>query len=391
MTTTDTSVQLTSLRTTLASNTCSLYTELAVALGPRMDPFAEPLFGALLNMAGYTKKIVAQQTQTAVDVFIECLSPLARTVIPFLTRYMTDKNVQTRTFMATHVKQYIEVNGTRAKSSLESAGHVDALENLVKKGLVDTNPAAREASRQAFWSFSVVWPARAAVILASLESGNRKHVEKACPDPTAPHVKGVLGSVSSSAASEVPKKSSLAAAIAASRAKAKAIAIAPPTLIHQATSASHMQAASSKLSSPTRADSSSLSSKSQEAGGSSRNPASPMKIARAVSNGFKPSTSNATSPRGRIPSQTIPPLSPRSSADDSKKRLSATFTPTTPEHGRSGTFQRAITTPLPASPPRPPTVVTTPTPRNIRQIVRINHLRVGGSSARSQPNVDHDA
>lgn len=336
-----------------------------------MDPFAEQLYGALLNMAGYTKKIVAQQTQTAVDVFIECLSPLARTVVPLLTRYMAEKNVQTRTFIASHVKQYIDINGARAKSSLESAGHVDALENLVKKGLVDTNPAAREAGRQAFWSFSAVWPARAAVILASLEPGNRKHVEKACPDPNAPHLQGVLASGSSGAAPELPKKSTLAAAIAASRAKAKAIAIAPPTLIHQATSASHMQAASSKLSSPTRADSPSLSSKSQEAGGSVRNPASPMKTVRSVSNGFKPSSSNATSssPRGRVPSQTTPPLSPRSSGDSSIKRMSATFTPTTPEHGRAGTFQRAITTPLPASPPRPATLVTHPTPRNVRQVV----------------------
>ena len=67
------------------------------------------------------------------------------------------------------------------------------------------------------------------MILEAQDGANRKQLEKACPNqqglpevqPTTPQM----------------KKSSVAAAIAASRAKAKAIATAPPTLRHQATSA----------------------------------------------------------------------------------------------------------------------------------------------------------
>jgi CLIP-associating protein 1/2 len=308
-------------------------------------------------MAGYTKKIMAQHSQATLDSLISCVSPLPRTILPLLSRMLSEKNMQIRTYVSTHLKHYLEVNGLKAKSSLEAGGQVDVLELMLKKGLIDANPAVREVSRITFWSFHAVWPQRADALLATLDATNRKMVAKACPNPN------TFGTKSSDAAASGPKKSSLAEQIAASRAKARQIATAPPSLIHQATSTSHIQASSKLSSPPIRAPSPSLSSKSSDGGPSSARPhGSPPKLGRIVSNGFKPTSSSA--PRPRTPTQPSPPHSPRGLTTDVSKRTHSTkLVPTTPERDRTAAMRRAITTPLPASPPQPATVVTPPTPR----------------------------
>ncbi|KAF9221886.1 hypothetical protein BS17DRAFT_784123 [Gyrodon lividus] len=219
---------LASLRTTVSASTCSLYTELTAALGTSIDPFCEPIFTNLLRMAGFTKKIIAQQSQQCLSVVIHHASAHPRTFLPLLWNTSQEKTVQSRTYALEHIKQYIEVHGHRSRSYIESAGGLEFLEKSVKKALGDANPAVRESARGAFWVFDSVWHDRANLIIESLDAAARKQLEAACPDPIA--------------VSDLPpttpsvKKSSVAAAIAASRAKAKAIANAPPTLRHQATS-----------------------------------------------------------------------------------------------------------------------------------------------------------
>ncbi|KAG6335300.1 hypothetical protein ID866_3784 [Astraeus odoratus] len=222
---------LASLRTTVASNTCSLYSELAVALGTGIDPFYETVVAHLIRMAGFTKKIIAQQSQQTLTTVIQHASSHPRVLLPLLSSTLQDKNVQTRVYGVGHMKDYLQIHGLRSKSHIESAGGLDFLEKSVKKALADANPGVRESARGLFWVFNGVWPDRATIISESLDATARKQLEKACPDP---EVVAVLPPTTPSS-----KKSSVAAAIAASRAKAKAIATAPPTLRHQATSSSH--------------------------------------------------------------------------------------------------------------------------------------------------------
>ncbi|KNZ74412.1 Protein STU1 [Termitomyces sp. J132] len=222
---------LVSLRTTVSANTSLLYSELAAALGSSIDPFCEILLTNLLKMAGLTKKITAQQSQASVTAIIAYTSAQPRVVLPLLWNTLQEKTVQARTFVVGHVKQYVGVHGHRSKHVIESANGLELLEKSLKKALNDANPAVRENARVLFWVFEDVWPEQGLTILQSLDLNARKQVEKLCPKserltslpPTTPK----------------PKKS-LAATIAASRAKAKAIATAPPTLRHQATSGSHV-------------------------------------------------------------------------------------------------------------------------------------------------------
>lgn len=274
--------QVASLRTTVASNTCSFYAELALALGTSMDPFYETIVNNLLRMAGFTKKIIAQQSQQSLGVVIQHASPHPRTLLPLLLNMLQDKNVQTRVYGVNHVKDFLQVHGLRSKSYIESAGGFDIIEKLLKKAFSDPNPTVKESARALFWVFNRFWSDRATVILESLDATARKQLEKACPDPT---VVSTLPPTTPTA-----KKSSVAAAIAASRAKAKAIATAPPTLRHQATSSSYAVRATSP---PAKLYPTSPTSRSSEGRNTpSPSPRSPLS--------FRTSLGAPSQPRSRV-------------------------------------------------------------------------------------------
>ena len=195
-------------------------------------------------MAGFTKKIVAQTSQATAALIMSNTSPQPRTIIPLLWIGLQDKKPQARSSVIEHVKTYLDVHGLRAKTAVDSSGSFDTLENCIKKSLTDANAGVRQNARVTFWSFERLWKDRGRIILEAQDGTNRKQLEKACPNqenlpevqPTTPQV----------------KKSSVAAAIAASRAKAKAIATAPPTLRHQATSAARTMSPPGSSVSPSR-------------------------------------------------------------------------------------------------------------------------------------------
>jgi CLIP-associating protein 1/2 len=116
----------------------------------------------------------------------------------------------------------------------DSAGSLEILEKSLKGALTDPNPSVRETARGAFWAIEGVWHDRATMILESLDLTARKQLEKTCPNPEA-----IASLPLTTPTTPSVKKSSVAIAIAASHAKAKAIATVPPTLRHQATSSSH--------------------------------------------------------------------------------------------------------------------------------------------------------
>ncbi|KAF9534422.1 clasp N terminal-domain-containing protein [Crepidotus variabilis] len=346
---------LLSLRTTVATNTCNLYLEMTVALGHSLEPHCEVLFTNLLKMSGLTKKITAQLSQACVTGLITRTSPQPRIVIPLLWTTLQEKTVQSRAYAVAHLKHYIETHGLRLKNTMETLGHIDTLEKSVKKTLADPNPAVRETARVMFWVFEGVWPDRGTVILDSLDATARKQLEKACPNP--------LQAVMPPTTPKVTKKSSVAAAIAASRAKAKAIATAPPSLRHQATS--HAGAGL-----PRRATSPSVSPKNTTA-----RPSSPLRMSstspspsrsRVLSGGLPRSTSTSAIPSStthtRTPSggsETVNRSTSPALSDGGRRRQSSPLA----NAATGSTIRKAISTALPASPPSSVGHIS-PTPRS---------------------------
>ncbi|KAI0721862.1 clasp N terminal-domain-containing protein [Cerioporus squamosus] len=365
---------LTSLRTTVATNTCALYSELAIALGPALDPSLDLLYTNLLRLANLTKKIAAQTSQATVTVLIQHASAPPKLIIPLLWNTLQDKAINTRQYAIGHVKTYLEVHGVRYMHSIEATGGIDLLEKIVKKALGDANAGVRDNARQMFWIFQKIWPDRGAAILQSLDSVSRKQLEKACPNPDA------LATLPSAGSPPKTKKSSVAAAIAASRAKAKAIATAPPSLRHQATSTSHTIRATSP---PTRRPTSPSFSTSSSTGAiratSPVSRSSPPRsrilsggtLSRSTSAGVVSNTSARSPPRH--PHSASPP-SPPAADQTFRRRLSSPLTSlSTPPPASNSTFRKAVETALPASPPGSVANFTSPTPRpqRVRQAAAV--------------------
>ncbi|OJT13545.1 Protein STU1 [Trametes pubescens] len=353
---------LASLRTTVAGNSCALYSELAIALGPALDPFCELMFTHLLRMANLTKKITAQTSQATVTTLIQHSTVHPKLIIPLLWNVLQDKAIQTRQYAVAHVKMYLEVHSARAAHTIEASGAIEHLDKFVRKALGDPNAGVRDNARILFWTFQRIWVERGAAIMQSLDTVYRKQLEKACPSTD------LLASVPTVAASPPRvKKSSVAAAIAASRAKAKAIASAPPSLRHQATSTSHTIRATSP---PTkRATSPSLSTSSSTGGVRAQSPVSRSSPPRSriMSTGtLSRSTSSGAVPSqaGRSPPRQPPSASPPSPTPDQtmRRRLtSPTMSPSPPTS--NSTFRKAVETALPASPPNSMGSYASPTPR----------------------------
>ncbi|KAF8076175.1 clasp N terminal-domain-containing protein [Lyophyllum atratum] len=355
---------LASLRTTVSANTSFLYSELAIALGTAMDPFCDTLLTNLLKMAGFTKKIAAQQSQASVTAIINHTSPQPRMILTLLWNTLQEKTVQTRAFVVAHLKQYVEVHGHRAKNTIEGSGGLDILEKSLKKALVDANPAVRENARILFWVFEEVWADRGLALLDGLDSIARKQIEKVCPKPE------LLANLPPTTPKNV-KKTSVAAAIAASRAKAKAIATAPPTLRHQATSGSHVPPVRRAASPATSSRTSPVRPVSPLRMSSSPPTSVPMGRARPASGTMARSVSSTAAPtsHSRSPSsgssgsgRAATPPSP-SEHSTFRRRASSPLATSATSVNRPSTIRKALQTPLPASSPSS-VGHASPTPRN---------------------------
>ncbi|KAJ6599260.1 clasp N terminal-domain-containing protein [Mycena vulgaris] len=332
---------LASLRTTVATNTCSLYTEMAVVLGTSLDPFCDTLFTNLLRMAGFTKKLTAQQSQASLSALIENTSAPPRILLPLLWQTLQEKTVQARAFVVAHLKQYLEIHGQRSKHAIEASGGLEIVEKSLKKALADPNPAVRDNARICFWVFEGIWRDRGVTLLDGLDSVARKQLEKACPNPE-------LAATVLPSTPKPAKKSSVAAAIAASRAKAKAIATAPPTLRHQATASSHSVPVR-------RAGSPSLSSSRN----SVARPSSPLRMSmsspsqksRIVSNGITRSTSAEAVPTSHARTTSGSPPSPPSPSEQTsfRRRTSSPLASAGVNPSRSSTIRSGLKPTLPAS------------------------------------------
>jgi len=308
-------------------------------MGTLMDPFCELLVNNLLKMAGFTKKLAAQQTQAAAACLITNTSGTPRIYLPALWQNLQDKNVQTRSYMILHFKTYLVTHGQSLRHQIENSGGVDIIEKALKKSLVDPNPAVKEGARASFWAFDEVWHDRALPIMETLDGVARKQLEKACPNPDA------IATLPPTTP-RTTKKTSVAAAIAASRAKAKAIATAPPTLRHQATSASQSSPRRPSSTSPQRASQKSpVLRPSSPLRMSTSPPSQRPRVPSAAPNTRSFSSTNMRGHSRSPSSSSVRPISPPSSDEHPSVHRSS------PLAGRTSmTMRQAANTALPPSP-----------------------------------------
>ncbi|EFW98616.1 protein stu1 [Grosmannia clavigera kw1407] len=173
-----------SLRTSLSKEGCSLVQDLANIFGPGIDPMVELLLQTLIKLSAGTKKISSQQANATVDAIIAKVTYTNR-IMQHVWAACQDKNVQPRTYAAGWVRTILN-REARHKERFEHSGGLDLLEKCIKKGLIDPNPGVRERMRATFWAFSQFWPAKAEAIMSTLDATAQKLLQNDPNNPNSP-------------------------------------------------------------------------------------------------------------------------------------------------------------------------------------------------------------
>lgn len=165
-----------SLRTTLSIHGITLISELAQQMGDDLEAQAEVFFTALIRMAGFTKKIVANASQATVGEILKSVS-YRHKYLELISQGMQDKNFGMRAAMCQHLDTILSVHGKHRKHALEGHAGLSAITTICKKGLADPNKDVRAFARNAFYRVEQIWPSTARVIYDSLDMSIQKQVE----------------------------------------------------------------------------------------------------------------------------------------------------------------------------------------------------------------------
>ena len=319
-------------------------------------------------MAGFTKKIVAQNTQASVAMIIARASCQPK-LLGHLVSAAQDKTVATRQYAIAHVSEFIRAHGDRNKALIESHHGLDQLDKLIRKSLSDANPGVKAKSREAYWLFQSIWPVQAQQISMALDPTALKQLEKAKPADTSVTLASALST-------PAPKKPSTSAIIAATRARAKANAAAPPTLRHAAASGA---SAANRLNTSPVASLGRSSSRPNPSGTPQRRSLSPALVSSNASSSKAASRSVSASSTLRSPPSSYrtvstspsPPSSPTTELAARRKTISPLIS-TNPKHSMT----RASLPPAAERPISPPDFTkaytrTDPTRHSISSLHRL--------------------
>lgn len=148
-----------SLRTSLATTGCQLVKDLAIVMGPGLDPMLEIILSNFVKLCAGTKKITSQLGNLVVAVIMAHVSYHPK-LLAHINIACNDKNVSPRTYATGWIAVLLESH-LNQKGYIEHTGGVEALEKCIKRGLTDANPGVRENMRATFWKFVAIWPQRA--------------------------------------------------------------------------------------------------------------------------------------------------------------------------------------------------------------------------------------
>ncbi len=175
---------ITSLRTSLSKEGCSLVQDIARVYGPAMDPMVELLMQTFIKLTAATKKIASSQANTTVDAIISRVTYNAR-IMQHVWGACQDKNVQPRLYASGWLKTLLNKEAHH-KNHVEHTGGLDLIEKCIKKGLGDANPGVREKMRATYWTFAGIWPAKAEALMSGLDATAARLLQNDPNNPNSP-------------------------------------------------------------------------------------------------------------------------------------------------------------------------------------------------------------
>ncbi|ORZ40267.1 clasp N terminal-domain-containing protein [Catenaria anguillulae PL171] len=196
-----------SLRTALVVTACAALNDVVVTLNRNLDPVAESMVLTLSKLIGSTKKLVhTSGAQCLASVLVHC--SLKQRIVDKVVALVEDKNMQIRSYAMAFVYEVLLSASTAVANGVPQAAEVgtrfaDAWERAMKKGMSDSNPAVREASRDCYFEFEKLAINRAHALAAKLDANARKALAKGPgkPRPSMLAVTSSTMSVSSSPSS----------------------------------------------------------------------------------------------------------------------------------------------------------------------------------------------
>ena len=145
-----------SLRTTVSAAGCELVKDLAIVLGPSIDPMIDIIFPTMIELCGHTKTLNRKngdETVTAIVGHVTCNTRL----LHYIAAAGQDKNVPPRVFAAGWLKTILVQHGRQC----EHHGGLDIIDKSIRLGLEDAKPEVKEPMRSTYWEFAKLWPERA--------------------------------------------------------------------------------------------------------------------------------------------------------------------------------------------------------------------------------------
>ena len=145
-----------SLRTTLSNSGCQLVKDLAIIMGPGLDPFVDIFLSNMVRLCANTKKIASQLGNLVAATILTHVSYHLK-LLQHIYQACQDKNVQPRSYAAGWIQVILEAHADH-KAQIENGGGLDVLVKCIKRGLADPNPGVRESMRNTYWKFALIWP-----------------------------------------------------------------------------------------------------------------------------------------------------------------------------------------------------------------------------------------
>ncbi|XP_062519379.1 CLIP-associating protein 1-like isoform X2 [Corticium candelabrum] len=166
------------LRSQVVREACVAISFAAVSMGLKFDQFAAAVLTALFQVLPNSAKIISSSGHVCITFIVKHVH--SHILIPLFTNTVTSRSSVIRRRGAEYISQLL--NTWEAK---HCDRHPQEIESAISKAIVDSDPGARAAARNAFWSYSDHFKKRADKLLNTLDSGTQKLLLQSRPLSTA--------------------------------------------------------------------------------------------------------------------------------------------------------------------------------------------------------------
>ena len=173
-------LQFTDPRSAVIKALAAVLEGMSVSLRESLDPFVDAMVEPLLRLLSKKSRVVVDAIVGAMRTMLENSRVGARGVRTFALTAVNAKHPQQRACAMDFLTIVLE-QASRYAIVLGADSIADVIQNAVRKAMEDGSPEVRTAARRAFVPFRRVWDDRAAMLVDSLSTSQKKYLGEAVP------------------------------------------------------------------------------------------------------------------------------------------------------------------------------------------------------------------